>query len=437
MTPSIEVLVHVSGPSRGQDDARYRREAQGFLDFSPVERHYLPEIEEEEHLTSKVTEIPTLSQWLNSGTTGSSITTLPPTQRLEAIQELFHTRIYDSTPTRTSVRVDALRTPAVTAAATTISSPVLPWTSIKETPHLLVEQTPAPPRPHSALNHKAPSRQPRSFGRTQSDSRETPPSVIPDSQPFPSSSCHQISSPILKRPLSSSFSSEDRHTTPSTKRLRRRSPSPLPSSSFPIPASSPANAQEHPPLGESSSQRSLVNEQVSDIKLPLEIHPKMPEVGNQKLMTTLTTPLIELSNAPKMKALQIECILSRPVGPLERGHWHVSLGTWTRTAKEDMWRFLTDFIGRGKAGWNVWCVRELENKASAASDSSDKENKAPPVQEEVLRVFCWGEIIREVFLVLFVAGVNDKKNKGAGQAKWVDSGQKIVGTVKGRYLQSS
>ena len=44
-------------------------------------------------------------------------------------------------------------------------------------------------------------------------------------------------------------------------------------------------------------------------------------------------------------------------------------------------------------------------------------------EEEVAKIYCWGEVVGEVWLLLFIA--SDRKVIGAG-AKWVDAGGETV-----------
>ena len=43
--------------------------------------------------------------------------------------------------------------------------------------------------------------------------------------------------------------------------------------------------------------------------------------------------------------------------------------------------------------------------------------------EEVAKIYCWGEIVREVWLLLFIA--SHRKVIGAG-AEWIDAGGEVV-----------
>ena len=71
------------------------------------------------------------------------------------------------------------------------------------------------------------------------------------------------------------------------------------------------------------------------------------------------------------------------------------------------------WVGRGKAGWGVWCAREVVGEEGKGGVG------------EVWRVYCWGEVVREVYLLLYLA--SKRKVRGMGM-RWVDAeGKEVVG----------
>ena len=56
----------------------------------------------------------------------------------------------------------------------------------------------------------------------------------------------------------------------------------------------------------------------------------------------------------------------------------------------------------------------------------DKENQAPQ-PAEVVKVYCWGEVVGEIWLLLFIA--SGRHVKGVG-AQWVDAGGVAVISMK-------
>ena len=403
MTSRVEILVHVSAPSGGADDSRYRKEAQGFLEFRSHPSRRANVIYEDKLLSQA-------PDGLRSSSRGDDVLVNEsfPTQRVENIRHLFQRAVGDATPKR---------------ADTAVASPAVPWTSIKETPRLLIERTPALPRPQTAPSVATPSEDRKVLRRTHSDSWETPPSVILDSQPSQESMRVQTaSSPVAKRPFQSSSPSPGKEQTPPTKRLRRQSPLLLASErplGFP---SDPASSRELCPLSFSASQTAASPPKPTE-DLPLEIHPPKPRIANRKYVTHITKPLRELAAVPETYAIQQRISLSRPVDKMERGHWLISLSAWDAKAKTGFWKFLTDFIGKGKAGWGVWTMREMVDRSTA--DGSDKENQAPG-QEEVAKVFCWGEVLREVYVVLYIAAGKRRKTS----MQWIDAEGSVVVDMK-------
>ena len=426
MSASIEIRVHVSGPSRGSDDARYRREAQGFLSFQSSQRINIIDKDDVEEPRGTDSSSPFFNKiYSNPDETVTTSDSLGPTQRTGAIRELFNSRLQSETPRGTPVRYTALRTPA----ATKLASPVLPWTSIKETPHLLVKGTPFPPRPQTAPG--TPSRATRVLTRSQSDSWETPPSVIPDSQERrPYTQPQVLNSPILKRQLPPSSVSEELEPSPTRKRVRHRSPSPLQAESLQSQIEL-LQTQEIGPAATSLSQDGGNFKVTQGSNRQKAIWPKRgPEVGNHKFETHLTSRLVKLASDPNIESLNIKCPTTRPVGCMERGYWRVDIALWSESNKEKVWLVLEDFISRGKAGWGVWCARGIDSQN--AYDKGRGKNWTTE-HEDLLKVWCFGEVIREVFLILYIGGVNKKKNPET-KAEWIDGNGDVVATATGKYL---
>ncbi|KAG8530745.1 uncharacterized protein KY384_004102 [Bacidia gigantensis] len=414
MPAQIELLVHVSGPSRGADDARYRKEAHGFLDFDLVERHPVYNGNEDSKRpqsqvveTSEGPSLPNDSVQVNDS--------FGPTQRIKAIKDLFQQRVEGVTPVRLASTRQDLITPAATK---NIISPSLPWTSVKETPRLLIERTPALRRSQTVPNGKIPSEISRTLRRVHSDSFETPPSVVPNSQPsVPSSANQPSSSPILKRPFEFTSSSTEQPPSPSRKRARQSSP-PLPKISREEPHSVLPSSPILNPLHLTSSQPEQTSSPPCNIQVPLLIYAPRPTTANEIFTTHLTANLMKISKAFDAQKWSISYLSSRVLDKWERGHWLISLQNWESRMKEKVWRWLEDYVGNGKAGWGVMCVREMAEKLENRSNEKEKLILGP--QEEVLKVYCWGEMVKEILLVIFAAGGNVWKGKGLN-AKWIDS----------------
>ncbi len=104
-----------------------------------------------------------------------------------------------------------------------------------------------------------------------------------------------------------------------------------------------------------------------------------------------------------------------------------------------MWKFLTDFVGEGRAGWGVWCEWRTQGYLPASSPSpshwstcdneesigngTGKGSRNEEEQRDVLKVYCWGEVVGHIYMVLFIA--SERMVKGTG-ARWVDGGGQVV-----------
>jgi len=86
-------------------------------------------------------------------------------------------------------------------------------------------------------------------------------------------------------------------------------------------------------------------------------------------------------------------------------------------------------VGEGRAGWGTWCVREYvdvvreEIIVNEGKDVGEGESR----REEVAKIYCWGEVVGEIWLVLFLA--SSRKVKGVG-ARWIDAGGQVVVAMK-------
>ena len=415
MHQQVEILVHVSAPSHGNDDTRYRKEAKRFLDFKPVNRvnilnGKLPV--RREQFPSSQRDVAPVDE------------SLGPSQKTGNLRQLFQKRLEDGRPRQAHGEQHAL---LASALGDHLTSPAVPRTNTKATAQLLIERTPAVARPRTAPDVGTSHAGFQTLRRTQSDSWQTPPSVIPDSQPSQNTSRLQVaSSPISKRCFQSSSPSPSKDLSPTTKRARRLSPSAL----YDEGDSQESSLSYRPPAEildafTSSSSQEQAPRPASETDLPLEIHPPKPRIANAHFTTHLTPSLKNLAIKSPLSKFFLNGYSTRPIDPLERGHWLIDLSSWDTALKSRFWSFLAGFIGGGFAGWGIWCIRELVRNSTRKS--SDKKTESPG-REEVLKVYCWGEVVREIWLGLY--GGSEKMIQKVG-ARWIDAGGNIVVEMKG------
>lgn len=105
------------------------------------------------------------------------------------------------------------------------------------------------------------------------------------------------------------------------------------------------------------------------------------------------------------------------------------LGGMWEEEKGVLWEFLGRFVRGGKAGWGVWCGLEGVEADSGELVGNDGGREVGGVgingsalddmqdeQEALLKVYCWGEVVAEIWNVIFIG--TGKKVRGSG-ARWV------------------
>ena len=414
MKRSVEILVHISAPSRGPDDARYRRETLDLLDFEPARRHGILSLEEEEHDVSGEG----LLQKNNDegrATSGGAADVGGDDQLSEDVDATV-----SSTADLTSIDVLPVTTAFPPRQIVHSSEPTESRTVKRPISHVLIERTPTiPPSHHKKLKTITSTPGGSSHRRTVSDSWETPPSVIPDSQPTPICRGRPSisSSPCLRNPInpSSSPSPTKDEDIRECKRIRVQD-------RVEDGVRKEIESVEKP-LAKSTSTGPSKQTQLGSLRVvkTLEIHSARPHSSNDRCDSHLTQSLQMIAEKLPMKKYFTPVLQARSAEKLERGHWLVPIGSWEHTLKTKFWHFLTQFIEEGRAGWGVWCSREF--LSDTGQTGSGTENTDTTVSEEAIRLYCWGELVGEIWVLLFIA--SERKIQGTG-ARWLDASQGIV-----------
>lgn len=442
MPPKTEILVHVCAPSRASDDARYRKEARGYLQFEATARHAL---HDEQYIKGTHDGRSSFSEAIESSTTSSSSPDARHAKKRTLARALASTDELLRTPevSRTGFHHAPIRgTPAIN-----------PWNKIHgKSPYIDIERTPAETRPRTAPTERTCIQETPHPRRSQSDSWETPPSVIPDSQP---------SIPQLKRPLlSSSPSPTRRSSSPSPKRRHYTSvkiTSPTQNSSSPVPPEPQLDRAPFvllPPTSSISTHTPLPRPTTTR-----EIHGPRPPISSLPFKTHLTPSLDVIVNHLPLPTFFTPQQLRPPLRPLqalERGHWSFPISSIPTDTWGKFWTFLESFIQEGRASWGVWCVVEgdekrveeqqnndehkklegleraekrLENqgKEIGQKDGKSKEAPSPDAASPTFKLYCWGETAQEMWLVLFIG--SHRRIKGCG-AQWIDAWGEAVLQMK-------
>jgi hypothetical protein len=146
------------------------------------------------------------------------------------------------------------------------------------------------------------------------------------------------------------------------------------------------------------------------------IRPPKPPSTVEKFKTHVTDPLRFLADNIDVNKAYKPVSVSRELRPLERGYWLVRFpeqsDTWPLAAQIDFWRFLERTIGKGNAGCGVWCIR---------NDEDDVDDRAASLG--TVKVFCWGEIVRHIYLLLYVGSRSKVKKLGL---QWIDAEEHVA-----------
>ncbi|KAJ9627270.1 hypothetical protein H2203_003732 [Taxawa tesnikishii (nom. ined.)] len=205
---------------------------------------------------------------------------------------------------------------------------------------------------------------------------------------------------------------------------RPQQAAPLPQPRYPsVPTS--ANPQppqpSHPPLPPPLSKPSPPSPIVT---------PPTPPTSIQPFRTHVTPSLnILMNNADLTDRYKPQSITREP-RVSERGHWLVDPSSWAPGLQVEFWQFLERMVGQGNAGWGVWCARENAREEAVEGGLEDGGRSGGGRGSEqasgglgVVKVFCWGEVVRHVYLMLYVAS---KSKIRKTKAQWRDAEEEVV-----------
>lgn len=392
MFPATELLVHVSAPCGASDDARYRKEAQGYLQFKPANRHLLCCLD------------------LSAGD-GTKITSSPVFEVAPRVDE-------DKETDHGNVDLSSLKTPG---------------RSTQRLPRIHVTRTPLDCRPQTApasISCIKETPVPLLHRRSQFDSREQLSSFIPDSQPPVSFAIslsrrrHRSKSPSPRLSLSSPCSKR-RRTKPSGVSLAAEAPS----SSSPL----PDRQLDWRTSVSSQSIRSILDPPPKPSHAPFKTY----ITASLALITAhlpLVTFYIGFQALPPYRQPKIH----------ERGHWSFSTYSFSVEHKKKVWTYLEKFIGEGRAGRVSCFLEEVKNdvaedtkkvpvtaQSSGNSKTHDRkllnEAEGSTGEEEFLKVYCMGEAVPSIWLLLFIATSRQIKGR---RSQWIDASGTVVVQMK-------
>lgn len=444
-TPDVEILVHVTAPSRTADDAVYRQLAQSYLSFQPhrhivvAKTHPLEPRHEREHATQVEAPIATGFAAVPSGQPW-----VPESQDL-SFRSVYDNRYspplqekgnpVDTSPPEghdeglLSTQLATQQTSSWQAPPSQISdSYPLPDAEIRHT-------TPTRVLEHY-LRSLPPSSRPRPSSADRSDSSVGAYEVnIPSSIPIPPDVDEAASqslgyreaaraAPVTPRVPGALARMRDEPTATVIDETIYISSSAIDTASEATNSfraeSAPPLSKRHKGLADEEALASNLHRSVSDtgpvgnkqptvssstaVKDPndLEIRPPSPPTGIVHLEPSdlVSDKLDKLARDLSSRYRPRE---NRPTDPFERGFWFVDCATWSQETHSEAWTFLANYLRSGLAGWGVWCRRDESHGW--------------------IRLYCWAHVAKHAYLLLYLASGRHLKATGA---KWIDGGGEVA-----------
>ena len=424
-----EILVHITAPSRGTDDARYRRLAQAYLGFETTTQHpiiYNQTSANKHHsgnLDSSSSQIhgerttidsPNLSFQSAFGNLGSprpqqpnegfhdsqSSWVAPPSIIQESVpndevafrQFCSPTRIlehYISTfDSSQSISPISQNKSQLEGAVLGRSNP-----SQEET-RRFVDGIPPDPTCNAKRDGCGSSAKPHPCAQLELEGRCSSPSRL---EPRPPSTSHRGTvipgSPVRRTrrapasPALTSFVEETRIASSfppqvalSSSRADSEPPAKRVRTSPPLPGRVLARSSSDGPR-----QEQLRTQKASNSLDHLEILAPDPPTSLQDLRPSdmVTETLLDLAQRVDLGSRYRPQLQTRALRLFERGYWMVDCASWEQDLKDSAWEFLTDYLRNGLVGWGAMCKR---NQTFT-----------------FIRLYCFGCVVEYMFLVIWVA----------------------------------
>ena len=161
---------------------------------------------------------------------------------------------------------------------------------------------------------------------------------------------------------------------------------------------------------------------------PISLRPPPPDTSTASFVTHITPNLQTLIDSPQLSDRYRPSFIVRALETSERGFWSFKPNLhWSGELQLEFWTFLHKFIEAGNGGWGIWAARQEFDIASdsqhttAGSNEQASEDKTYGLGR--VKVFCWGEVVEHVYLLLYVASKSKIRKVGA---EWLDAGEEVV-----------
>ncbi|KAL6872660.1 hypothetical protein HDV57DRAFT_255178 [Trichoderma longibrachiatum] len=452
--PEVEILVHVTAPSRTADDVAYRQLAQSYLSFQP--RHRLPITADlaEQYLPSDTQpagqpgDPHTQEQQQQQSTAASSIRQFAAPSRQPWVPESQDLSFRSVCDNRFSPPLPERLNPTDKAQPNQEDDGESLSTQLASSWHAPPSQiSDSYPLPDAELRHATPTRVLEHWmkkpGTTLRKHAATPDHAhggdihIPSSVPIPlnlgGDGSHSLGQDKVADiiPVTPGEPQEA-----STRKRDAFSPTVIDETIYisngahdedAVSEAASLRAESAPPL--SKRQRGLIEEAASThlqrsssdagptlhTRSPsshpavssksldtLEIRPPSPPAGIVDLEPADLIP-DKLAKLAQDLSSRYRPVPRRELEPLERGYWLVDCSGWSDDVFREGWLFLGNYLRSGLAGWGVWCRRDEARRW--------------------IRLYCWAHVAKHAYLLLYLA--SGRQMKGTG-AKWIGADGEVA-----------
>ncbi|RDW74595.1 uncharacterized protein DSM5745_07257 [Aspergillus mulundensis] len=461
-----EILVHISAPSGVVDDARYRAQVEAILNFQSYSRETIT-ISTAQH--AEAVETDSKNTELGDATSrNSSPVPLHPVATRDGSQ-----KDRDSLETPVSVIPDSqpdLEQPGLSADSASLSLLPLP---VPETPYASAYIPAKRPRLDSPppVTHYgqedgqvqcdntpiAGSRQ--VISTHMSPTKSTNPAVIAEKEKVAGGQLGPTKPPVEHAQHDDHGAQSDNTPIPTTGDCEVIPTQASPTTIIDTPVvpegqrkkeNSGKQRPESEPVAEPEARPNDSESPTAFLSLPLEIKPPPPPISQSPFTTHITPTLEMLTDRLKSPRTYNPKVQTRDLDVLERGYWYLDINLvpetsatvpdshpsrtyWDKPLFTRFWTFLSDFIAKeGRAGWGVWCILEDRNhNAVKTGTSTSTENAQFGAQALSLKVYAWGEIACQIYLLLFLASERRIRKMGA---QWRDGSDEVVIQMPGASI---
>lgn len=420
----VEILVHVTAPSRTTDDAYYRQLARSYLSFKPKNR---------QHVSS--------AQLPDSHAQSSSVSQSDASQPLEGVlcsdsQELSFTgafgnhssplvRLIASQPAAEinpqPVALQSHETPP-SEIGDSYTSPnkgvarVSPTKVLRRYISASFSEDSAPPTPSPTRRapscKSAPAPRIESLQAMQSTRMQLMQGCIPGTplaqQAVSRKRAAPDTDPDTSRIEATHISSSiDNDSMPSSPPTSVRRPPHIRAESEPMPSKRVKQLGSAAPTIIRSSSDSLLPVKEDSSSSPSCIRPPSPPVSVQILEPASLIPPKLAKLASDLSSRYKPVYGNQSLQAFDRGYWLVDCSSWPPHVLDEAWGFLSNYIQGGLAGWGVWCRRGS-------------------VSGDWLRIYSWAHIAKHMYLLIYLASGRHIKTTGAS---WYGADGEVAITV--------